>query len=63
MIFKFQQGGSAIPPLVSYEPATVTDSGTPEIDSTAESSKESSDLTDKDLLKMLKDLDGLPNDM
>lgn len=63
MIFKFQQGGSAIPPLVSYEPAMVTDSGTSEIDTTKESSKESSDLTDKDLLKMLKDLDGLPNDM
>ena len=63
MIFKFQQGGSAIPPLVSYERAMVTDDGTSEIDSAAESSKESSDLTDKDLLKMLKDLDGLPNDM
>ena len=63
MIFKFQQGGSAIPPLVSYEPAMVTDDGTSEIDSAAESSKESSDLTDKDLLKMLKDLDGPPNDM
>lgn len=63
MIFKFQQGGSAIPPLVSYEPAMVTDDGTSEIDNTQESPKESSDLTDKDLLKMLKDLDGLPNDM
>ena len=63
MIFKFTQGGSAIPPLVSYEPAMVTDSGTSEIDTTRESPKESSDLTDKDLLKMLKDLDGLPNDM
>ena len=63
MIFKFQQGGSAIPPLVSYEPAMVTDDGTSEIDTTKESPKESSDLTDKDLLKMLKDLDGLPNDM
>ena len=63
MIFKFQQGGSAIPPLVSYEPAMVTDDGTSEIDTTRESPKESSDLTDKDLLKMLKDLDGLPNDM
>ena len=63
MIFKFQQGGSAIPPLVSYEPVMVTDSGTSEIDTTKESPKESSDLTDKDLLKMLKDLDGLPNDM
>ena len=63
MIFKFTQGGSAIPPLVSYEPAMVTDDGTSEIDNTKESSKESSDLTDKDLLKMLEKLDGLPNDM
>lgn len=63
MIFKFQQGGSAIPPLVSYEPVMVTDDGTSEIDTTKESSKESSDLTDKDLLKMLEKLDGLPNDM
>ena len=63
MIFKFQQGGSTIPPLVSYEPVMVTDDGTSEIDTTRESPKESSDLTDKDLLKMLKDLDGLPNDM
>ena len=63
MIFKFTQGGSAVPPLVSYEPAMVTDDGTSEIDNTKESSKESSDLTDKDLLKMLEKLDGLPNDM
>ena len=63
MIFKFQQGGSAIPPLVSYEPVMVTDDGTSEIDTTRESPKESSDLTDKDLLKMLEKLDGLPNDM
>ena len=63
MIFKFQQGGSAIPPLVSYEPVMVTDDGTSEIDTTKESPKESSDLTDKDLLKMLEKLDGLPNDM
>lgn len=63
MIFKFTQGGSAVPPLVSYEPVMITDDGTSEIDNTKESSKESSDLTDKDLLKMLEKLDGLPNDM
>ena len=66
MIFKFQQGGSTIPPLVSYQPIMITNSGASETASTAGSSKsseESSDLTDKDLLKMLKDLDGLPNDM
>ena len=66
MIFKFQQGGSAIPPLVSYQPIMITNGGASGTASTAGSSKsseESSDLTDKDLLKMLKDLDGLPNDM
>ena len=66
MIFKFQQGGSAIPPLVSYQPVMVTNSGASETASTVGSSKsseESSDLTDKDLLKMLEKLDGLPNDM
>ena len=66
MIFKFQQGGSAIPPLVSYQPIMITNSGASETASIAGSSKsseESSDLTDKDLLKMLEKLDGLPNDM
>lgn len=66
MIFKFQQGGSAIPPLVSYQPIMITNNGASETASTVGSSKsseESSDLTDKDLLKMLEKLDGLPNDM
>ena len=66
MIFNFQQGGSAIPPLVSYQPVMVTNNGASETASTVGSSKsseESSDLTDKDLLKMLEKLDGLPNDM
>lgn len=66
MIFKFQQGGSAIPPLVSYQPIMITNSGASETANMAGSSKsseESSDLTDKDLLKMLEKLDGLPNDM
>lgn len=66
MIFKFQQGGSTIPPLVSYQPIMITNSGASGTASTVGSSKsseESSDLTDKDLLKMLKELDGLPNDM
>lgn len=66
MIFKFQQGGSAIPPLVSYQPIMITNSGASETANMAGSSKsseESSDLTDKDLLKMLEELDGLPNDM
>lgn len=66
MIFKFQQGGSAIPPLVSYQPVMITgEPGAVSTTSSADSSKSegSSDLTDKDLLKMLEKLDGLPNDM
>lgn len=66
MIFKFQQGGSAIPPFVSYQPVMVTNDNTSGAANIAESSKsqeESSDLTDKDLLKMLEKLEGLPNDM
>lgn len=66
MIFKFQQGGSAIPPLVSYQPVMVTgEPGAVSTTSSADSSKNEggSDLTDKDLLKMLEKLDGLPNDM
>ena len=63
MILKLQQGGSAIPPLVSYQPVMLTgQAGTAA--STAGSSDDSgSDLTDKDLITMLDKLDGLPNDM
>lgn len=66
MIFKFQQGGSAIPPFVSYQPVMVANDETSEDDDVVESSKSSkgsSDLTDKDLLKMMAKLEGLPNDM
>lgn len=69
MIFKFQQGGSAIPPFVSYQPVMVTSDGTSgaaaaDVAGSSKSSSEgSSDLTDKDLLKMLEKLEGLPNDM
>lgn len=61
MIFKFQQGGELIPPLVSYTPVTV--SGGPQAASAGTSETKSQDLTDKDMLTMLKDLNGLPNDM
>lgn len=63
MILKLQQGGYAVPPLVSYQPVIV--SGAQET-SSAPSSKSSSsdnDLIDKDMLKMLEKLDGLPSDM
>lgn len=58
MTIKFQQGGLA--PLVSYEPVTVT-GGTAA--TTSEKSSSGSDLTDKDLLELLKDLNGLPSDI
>lgn len=67
MIMKFQQGGSSIPPLVSYQPVMVTSDGTSgaaAADVAGSSKSEgSSDLTDKDLLKMMEKLEGLPNDM
>lgn len=62
MILKFQQGGASLAPLVSYQPVTVTGGASA---TSAASTKNSSDadLTDKDLLKMLDKLDGLPSDM
>lgn len=60
MILKFQQGGGALPPLVSYTPVTVTGGQTT---AAKEEKDEKADLTDKDLLKMLESLDGLPSDM
>ena len=41
MIFKFQQGGSAIPPLVSYQPIMITNDGASRTANTAGSSKSS----------------------
>ena len=65
MIFKFQQGGSAIPPYAVYQPVV-----TPETTRTSSaaaskqaSAKKGNDLTDKDLLELLTKLDGLPSDM
>ena len=67
MIMKFQQGGTAIPPFVSYQPVMVTSDGTSGAATadvgSSKSSEGSSDLTDKDLLKMMEKLEGLPNDM
>lgn len=64
MILKFQQGGGALPPLVRYQPVTVTGKAAPEVATSAENSGKSSDLTDKDLLDLLNNgLDGLPSDM
>ena len=69
MTIKFQKGGIAIPPLVSYQPVMLSSDGTAgtaageAISSSSKSSGSESDLTDKDLLKMMEKLEGLPNDM
>lgn len=64
MILKLQQGGNALPPLVSYQPVTVTGGATAGASVAAPSNnQETIDLTDKDLLQMLEKLDGLPSDM
>lgn len=62
MIMKYQQGGNALPPLVSYQPVT-TGGGTATSSAKESEKTDSSDLTDKDLLEMLGKLDGLPSDM
>lgn len=64
-----QKGGIAIPPLVSYQPVVLSSDGTAgtaageAISSSSKSSGSESDLTDKDMLKMMEKLEGLPNDM
>ena len=63
MIFKMQQGGTWVPPLVSYQPVTVTGGGRATAATASASSGETSDLTDKDLMKMMEKLEGLPSDM
>lgn len=60
---KFQQGGNALPPLVSYTPVTVTGGASAGAQTAPSTNQETTDLTDKDLLKMLEKLDGLPSDM
>lgn len=63
MILKFQQGGSSLPPLVSYQPVIVTGGSAQSTVPDTQTTSKGSDLTDKDLLTMLDKLDGLPNDM
>jgi hypothetical protein len=65
MILKFQQGGIAIPPLVSYTPVVVTQGSTTsgeEVAAKGDGSGSKEDLTDKDILKMLEKLNALPNE-
>lgn len=65
MIFKFQQGGSAIPPYAVYQPVVTPESTRTSSAAASKqaSAKKGNDLTDKDLLELLTKLDGLPSDM
>lgn len=61
-IIKFQSGGTYVPPVATYTPVALTGGGRgASVGNTQTES--SSDLTDKDLLKMLDKLEGLPSDM
>lgn len=62
-ISKFQQGGAYVPPYAVYQPLPSTSRSTGPTSASESSSKNSKDLTDKDLLQMLEKLDGLPSDM
>ena len=63
MILKLQQGGYAVPPLVSYQPVITSGQQETPTTSSSKNSSTDNDLTDKDMLRMLEKLDGLPSDM
>lgn len=64
MIFKFQQGGSAIPPFAVYQPVVTPETTKAQTTTATKAAKaKGEDLTDKDLLELLTKLDGLPSDM
>lgn len=65
-----KQNGGAIPPFVYYKPVLVNDQSAIHVaqqkyaqQSKASSSKSSDELNDKDLMNMLKNVNGLPSDM
>lgn len=66
MILKLEPGGTA--PFVQYQPlvintARASGEESSKRDSSSSSSKNDGKITQKDLLTMLKDIDGLPSDM
>ena len=64
MIFTLQQGGGIAPPLVNYQPIMITGRPTEVSQASTETKEEQNgDLTDKDILKMLDQLNGLPSDI
>lgn len=67
-ILQMQSGGVAIPPFSYYKPVMVNTSSPSTTKSVSTSSSSSSgksgnELGDKDLMKMLQSIDGLPSDM
>lgn len=59
---KYQAGGNL--PFVGFTPVFATsEKGTPKLGKTTEDKETSKDLTNSDVLALLKDLDGLPSDM
>lgn len=63
MILKFQQGGAALPPLVSYQPVTLTGGGGSSAAVQTSQKTKNEDLTDAEVFKLLDKVEGLPNDM
>lgn len=64
MKINYLQQGGYVPPFTHFNPLAIpTASDTQDESSNTSSSGSSEDITDKDLLKMLEKLDGLPNDM
>lgn len=61
MILKFQQGGGAMPPLLTYNPVIAKGNATTPV-TPSEKKDDTQDLTDKDLLQLIDKLEGLPND-
>lgn len=62
MILKFQQGGGAMPPLLTYNPVMAKGNATAAPVTPSEKKDDTQDLTDKDLLQLIDKLEGLPND-
>jgi hypothetical protein len=66
-IEKLQQGGAWTPPYAVYTPLSTASENVAVSDSDksskSSSSGKSENLTDKDIVQLLKDMDGLPSDM
>lgn len=59
----FQQGGTYIPPVTSWKPTASVADDAPAAARAAAAGDSKKDLTDKDILDMLKNLGGLPSDI